>query len=129
MKNKLILIPLLITLLAVSKAFSLDPAIDFLNKFSACSKSYTDNGKKITVILGWMNRECHYTEITAQKTVNCTFDKNQLTEISRELRTKKHIGISDLETGKKYFSDREICRTKNNKFFNDDSENYSESEE
>lgn len=133
MKNKLTLILLILAIFSIGVAQSIDPAMDFLNKFSTCSKSHTDNGRKITVIMGIMNRECHYTEITAQKTVTCTFDKNQISEIARELRIKKHIGISELESGKKYFADRTVCKKKNNLFFSDGSEEeqeeYSENEE
>ena len=121
MKNKLILALISLTLTS-SAVFSLTLAQDFLIKFSSCTKSFTDDGKKITAILGWTNRKCQYKEMSARSTVTCSFTNQELKEIVNELKSKNTTGIADLQSGKKYMQKEEICKIEKSRFFPDDSE-------
>ena len=121
MKNKLILTLITLTMTS-SIVFSLTLAQEFILKFSTCTKSFTDDGKKITAILGWSNRKCQYKEMSARNTITCSFTNAELKEITNELKSKNITGIAELQSGKKYLQSEEICKVEKSKFFPDESE-------
>ena len=83
----------------------------FANKLSSCSKYSIDDGSKIVVIMGWINRRCYYKEISSKGSFQCAFSKVHLYDLTNEIKKKniQTIGIESLESGQKFLGQEAVC--------------------
>ena len=54
---------------------------EFIENFANCNEYVSDDGYKITAILGWTNRKCYITEITHKQTLTCGFKFLELQDV------------------------------------------------
>ena len=54
---------------------------EFIENFSNCNEYISDDGYKITAILGWTNRKCYITEITHKQTLTCAYKFLELQDV------------------------------------------------
>ena len=61
---------------------------EFIENFSNCNEYVSDDGYKITAILGWTNRKCYITEITHKQTLTCAYKTLELEDVIEIMKEK-----------------------------------------
>ena len=64
---------------------------DFIYNFENCNQYISDDGYKITAILGWSNRKCYITEITHRQTLTCAFKLLELQDVIRLMKENNYL--------------------------------------
>ena len=86
---------------------------EFMKNFSTC-KSWMNNGeKRISIILGWSTRKCHYQEVSHYELVNCAFKQLELQDMVNIMKRENFDytqGLTSLKGADKYlYYSPEIC--------------------
>ena len=87
MKKHVLIVLATILFIGVSaKAVSYSLTAHFLRCLSTCEKFTHDDGRKITVIMGWTNRKCYFKEITHNRTIMCALKPMELAHFTEEIK-------------------------------------------
>lgn len=116
MKKCLLIVSVAILFASVSaKAISYSISAHFLNCLSTCEKFAHDDGRKITVIMGWTNRKCYFQEITHNRTIMCALKPMELSNFTEEIKKENfdyNIGLTSVKRIKPYFQSLDTCTVK-----------------
>ena len=58
----------------------------FIRCLSTCEQFAHDDGRKITMIMGWTNRKCYFQEITHNRTIMCGLKPVELMQFTKEIK-------------------------------------------
>ena len=94
MKKFAILIAMTFFCLSLSIQSFGNTETNFIENFAHCRNHIENGNTKISIIYGFANRDCHYEEITYNKSLRCAFSVMQLIEISKEM-TEKNFNPAD----------------------------------
>ena len=61
---------------------------EFIENLANCNEYVSDDGYKITAILGWTNRKCYITEITHKQTLTCGYKLLELQDLVEMIKEK-----------------------------------------
>ncbi|MBQ8634978.1 hypothetical protein IJ425_02345 [bacterium] len=121
-KHVLIVLAAIFFVGVTAKAISYSLSTHFIDCLSTCEKFTHDDGRKITVIMGWTNRKCYFQEITHNRTIMCALKPLELAHFTQEIR-KEHFdydkGLVSAVRVRPYFQSLDTCtvKTRNNQKF------------
>ena len=86
----------------------------FLRCLSSCEQFSHDDGRKITMILGWTNRKCYFQEITHNRTIVCGLKPMELAHFTQEIKDEYDYskGLASIVRVRPYFKSEESCQVK-----------------
>lgn len=116
MRKRLLIVSAAISLMGFgAKAISYSVGAHFLDCLSSCEKFAHDDGRKITVIMGWTNRKCYFQEITHNRTIMCALKPAELSNFTEEIKKENfdfNVGLTSVTRIKPYFQSLDTCTVK-----------------
>ena len=115
MKKYFFIIFSLILFLGISAlAAPKNNAARFLYSVANCKQFTHEDNRKITVVMGWVNRKCYIKEITHYRTISCAIRYNELEHFSSELRKQFNFdeGLVSAVNIWPYLASRDFCEVK-----------------
>ena len=107
--------------IALFIGFSANAAVNlsavFLRNLSTCEHFSHDDGRKITMILGWTNRKCYFQEITHNRTIMCGLSPLELMNFTQEIKGEYDYskGLASIARVRPYFKSQDTCIVKTRK--------------
>ena len=83
----------------------------FIHCLYNCKQFTHDDGRKITVIMGWANRKCYFKEITHNRTISCALRPLELEHFTSEVQKQFDYteGLASAVKAKPYFLSKDTC--------------------
>ena len=114
-KHVLIVLATILFIGVTTKAISYSLSAHFLRCLSTCEKFSHDDGRKITVIMGWTNRKCYFQEITHNRTIMCALKPLELAHFTEEIKKENfdyNKGLASAVRIRPYFQSLDTCTVK-----------------
>ena len=109
---------LIILAIVLCIRFSANAAVNlsalFIRHLSTCEQFSHDDGRKITMILGWTNRKCYFQEITHNRTIMCGLSPIELMQFTQEIKGEYEYskGLASIARVRPYFKSQDTCIVK-----------------
>ena len=114
-KHVLIVLATILFVGVTTKAISYSLSSHFIKCLSTCEHFTHDDGRKITVIMGWTNRKCYFQEITHNRTIMCALKPMELAHFTEEIKKENFDYSKGLASAKRirpYFQSLDTCTVK-----------------
>ena len=114
MKKYVFIILAIALCVSISAKAASNLSAHFLRCLSTCEHFTHDDGRKITMIMGWANRKCYFQEITHNRTIMCGLKPIELMQFTQEIKGEFEYskGLASIARVRPYFQSQDTCIVK-----------------